>query len=329
MPTSSGSAKRFRSRALRALVTGADGFVGKYLVRALQERGYDVTAAGGPSATDGMLRIDVGDIDTLRHAFEVSNPDTVFHLAGQAFVPHAIEKPLEAFEINAMGTARLLEAIRTSGRTRETFPRFVLAGSASVYGRISKSKNPLHEEYPIEPVDPYGASKAAAGCFASAAWCSYRIPVVIARSFNHIGPGQSPDFVVPSFAQQLARIKAGREKPVMYVGDLTTERDFLDVRDVVDAYITLAENGEPGEVYNVCSGVPMRIQDILRLLIQIADVPLEVREDPARIRGSDVRTFYGDNTKLCALGWAPKVPLGRSLSEIFEAFVAEQLQITQ
>ena len=313
---------------MRALVTGADGFVGKYLVAALKERGYDVTAAGGPNAGDGMLRTDVCDIDSLRRAFDVSNAEAVFHLAGQAFVPRAVEKPLEAFEINALGTVRMLEAIRTSGRSREEFPRFVLAGSASVYGRVSESKNPLREDYPIEPVDPYGASKAAAGCFAGAAWCSYGIPVMTARSFNHIGPGQNPDFVVPSFALQLARIKSGREKPLMYVGDLTTERDFLDVRDVVDAYIAMAENGQPGEVYNVCSGVPMRIQDILRLLIQIAGVPIEVREDPARMRKSDVRTFYGDNTKLCALGWAPKVPLGRSLTEIFEAALAEQLQTT-
>ena len=183
--------------------------------------------------------------------------------------------------------------------------------------------------YPVEPVDPYGASKAAAGCFASAAWCTYRIPVMIARSFNHIGPGQSADFVVPSFAAQLARIKSGVEKPVIHVGNLNTERDFLDVRDVVDAYIAMAENGEPGGVYNVCSGVPMRIQDILRLLIQMAGIPIEVRQDPKKLRGSDQRSFYGDNAKLCALGWAPKIPLGRSLREIFDAALAEQLQTTR
>ncbi len=311
---------------MRALVTGADGFVGKYLVRALQERGCDVTAAGGPNAKNGMLRIDLADMETLRHAFEVSQADTVFHLAGQPFVPRAIEKPVEAFEINAMGTVRLLEAIRTSGRNRRTFPRFVLAGSASVYGLVSESRNPLHEDHPIAPIDPYGASKAAAGVFATAAWCSYGIPVLSARSFNHIGPGQSQDFVVPSFAKQLSRIKAGLEKSTMKVGNLLTERDFLDVRDVVEAYIAMAENGEPGETYNVCSGVPMRIQDILRLLIQIADVPVEVLEDPAKFRKADLRTFYGDNAKLCALGWAPKIPLGRSLHEIFDFEYAQQLQ---
>lgn len=311
---------------MRALVTGADGFVGKYLVAALRERGHEVTPAGGPHGDESMLRIDLYDIDTLRHAFEVSNPDTIFHLAGQPFVPRAIEKPLEAFEINALGTARLLEVIRRSGRDRTTFPRFVLAGSASVYGRVAESKNPLREDYPIAPVDPYGASKAAACVFATAAWCSYGIPVVIARSFNHIGPGQSPDFVVPSFARQLSRIKAELGKPVIQVGNITTERDFLDVRDVVDAYITLAEHGEPAETYNVCSGVPMRIADILRLLIQIAGVPVEVREDRSKFRKADLRTFYGDNAKLCALGWAPKIPLGTSLREIFDSEFAQQLE---
>lgn len=311
---------------MRALVTGADGFVGKYLVRALQERGYEVSAAGGPSS--GVeLRIDVMDAETIRPGLEATKPDVIFHLAGQAFVPRAVERPLEAFEINAMGTVRLLEAVRTTRAGNH--PRIVFASSASVYGRVSESRNPLNEDYPISPVDPYGASKAAAECYGMASWCSYKVPVLIARSFNHIGPGQAADFVVPSFAKQLARIKAGGEKPVMYVGDLTTERDFLDVRDVVEAYIALAENGDPGEIYNVCSGVPMRIQDILRLLIQIADIPIEVREDPARLRGSDLKTFYGDNAKLCALGWAPKIPLGRSLREIFEAALAEQLQTTQ
>ncbi len=311
---------------MRALVTGADGFVGKYLIAALKERGYEVVPAGGPHATDGSLRIDVSDIDSLRHALDVAKPDTIFHLAGQAFVPQAIANPLETFEINAAGTARMLEAVRTSGKGRDGFPRFVLAGSASVYGRVAESRNPLREDYPIGPVDPYGASKAAAECFAAASWCSYGIPVMIARSFNHIGPGQDHRFVVPSFVRQLARIKAGLEKPLMLVGNLTTERDLLDVRDVVEAYIAMAQDGEPGEIYNVCSGVPMRIQDILRLLIQIADVPVEVREDRSKFREADLRTFYGDNAKLCALGWAPKIPLGRSLREIFDDALAQQLQ---
>ena len=312
---------------LRALVTGADGFVGKHLVRALRERGFEVTEGGGPAYNGDGLRIDVLKIETIHDAVETARPDVIFHLAGQPFVPRAIEKPLEAFEINALGTVNLIEVVRTM--RAGNFPRIVLSGSASVYGRVAESKNPLNEDYPISPVDPYGASKAAAECAGMASWCSYKIPVMIARSFNHIGPGQSADFVVPSFAKQLARIKAGGERPIMYVGDLTTERDFLDVRDVVDAYIALAENGDPGEIYNVCSGVPMRIQDILRLLIQIADIPIEVREDPARMRGSDLKTFYGDNAKVCALGWAPKIPLGRSLREIFDAALAEQLQTTQ
>lgn len=311
---------------MRALVTGADGFVGKYLVSALRERGHDVTAAGGPKSRDAALRIDLAEPGSLYHALEVARPEAIFHLAGQAFVPQAIANPLEAFEINAMGTVRVLDTVRSWSGGRGSFPRFVLAGSASVYGRVAEEKNPLREDYPIRPVDPYGASKAAAECFAMAAWCSYGIPVLIARSFNHIGPGQDSRFVVPAFASQLARIKAGLEKPVLQVGNLTTERDLLDVRDVVEAYITLSEDGEPGEVYNVCSGVPMRIQDILRLLMQIADVPVEVREDPGKFRDADVRTFYGDNAKMCALGWAPKITLGRSLRDIFEAALAQQMQ---
>lgn len=306
---------------MRALVTGASGFVGSYLMRTLADEGYDVIPASGPADSNYALRIDLADFDSVKHAVESADADVIFHLAGQAFVPYSLERPLETFRINALGTMHLLEAVRTRGK-RARAPRVVLASSASVYGKVADWSNPLREDYPIRPVDPYGASKAAAECCCLAAYRSHGIDTVIARSFNAIGPGQDHRFVASSFAAQLARIKLKIEQPIMYVGNIVTERDFLHVSDVVRAYVALAENGTSGEIYNICSGAPVRIQDILRTLIHIAGVPVEVREDPAKLRDADTRQFYGDNTRLRGLGWSPEVTLEPALRQIFAAELA-------
>ena len=304
---------------MRALVTGANGFAGRHLVQALVEDGHEVFAAAGPAgAPDYHLHLEITSTESIAKCIEQSQPDAIFHLAGQAFVPAAIARPFETYEVNAMGTFRLLEAVQDySGRSKNS-PTIVLASSASVYGRVAESVNPLREDYPISPVDPYGASKAAAEVACLAAWRSYGVKTVIARSFNHIGPVQDTRFVVPSFALQLARIKAGLEAPVLSVGNLDAERDFLDVRDVVRGYVALARTGAPGQIYNVCSGKPVSIKEILRSLIQIARVAVEIREDPSKMRPAEVRQFYGDNAKLREIGWEPRFTLERSLHEIFE-----------
>jgi GDP-4-dehydro-6-deoxy-D-mannose reductase len=212
-----------------------------------------------------------------------------------------------------MGTARLLEAARLP----KVPPRFVFVSSAEVYGPRAASEYPLVETLPVHPATPYAASKAAGEAFVLSAHRTYGIPAIVARSFNHIGPGQDVRFAVPSFAWQLAEIAAGAN-PVLHVGNLAALRDFLDVRDVVRAYIALAERGEPGTCYNVCGGNPVEIEEILRRLISIARVAVEVREDPARMRPSDVPLFYGDNSRLrAATGWAPRLSLGESLRDVY------------
>ncbi len=312
---------------MRALVTGANGFAGRQLVEILVKSGHEVFAAAGPVRPDGYsLHIDVRNFESMARAVEQSRPDVIFHLAGQAFVPTAVARPIETYDVNAMGTFRLLEVLQDYGGRSKLVPTLVFASSASVYGRIAESNNPLREDYLISPVDPYGASKAAAECACVAAWRCYGVKAIIARSFNHIGPVQDTRFVVSDFAAQLARIKCKIDKPVMHVGNLSAERDFLDVRDVVRGYITLAQSGAPGEIYNVCSGVPVSIQAILRSLIQIAQTPVEIREDSAKMRPAEVRQFYGDNSKLRGLGWKPTFTLERSLREIFAEAVKEAEQ---
>jgi GDP-4-dehydro-6-deoxy-D-mannose reductase len=292
---------------VRALVTGAGGFVGQYLLAALRAEGAEVFDCP----------VDVNEAATLRAALEASRPTVVFHLAAQTFVPEGLRAPLDTYATNAMGTARLAEAIRD--HSGGAAPRIVFASSADVYGARDAGDYPLVETLDLRPRNPYGASKAAAEAILLGEASGFGLDVVIARAFNHIGPGQDERFVVASLAAQLARIAAGGP-PQLLVGNLETARDFLDVRDVVAAYIALARDGESGQVYNVCSGRAVTIRDVLRELIAIARVPVEVREDADRLRGADIPLSVGSPAKLRArTGWEPKVPLVHCLRDIYEA----------
>ena len=307
---------------MRALVTGANGFVGRYLQQRLREREYEVVTAGRTGERTDVL-LELNDDASVRAAVEQAAPDLVFHLAAQTFVPQAYDDPIDTYETNVVGTARLLDAIVRYRARAGTDPKVIYVSSAQVYGRGNELHGALRETDPPSPAEPYAASKAAAEQVCIAAVHAYGLNLVIARAFNHIGPGQDERFVISSFARQLARIVAGAEEPRIEVGNLEAERDFLDVRDVVEAYITLARNGARGEVYNVCSGNLLKIKTMLRMLILAANLPVQVIEDPEKMRPVDVPQFYGDNTKLCALGWSPKISIADSVREIYESALRE------
>ncbi len=231
-------------------------------------------------------------------------------------MPLANREPLQTYETNVVGTARLFSAIAAVCVPR--LPRVLYLSSAEVYGAREPSDYPLREELLPRPATPYAASKLGGEAVALAATHTQRIPTVLARGFNQIGPGQDARFAVPSFAVRLAEIAAGAT-PLLLVGNLEAQRDFLDVRDAVRAYVELALHGRPGEAYNVCSGRPVTMKDVLRELIALAQVPVEVREDPERLRPSDVPLFYGDASKLRAeTGWSPSFTLTASLRDVFE-----------
>ncbi len=309
---------------MRALVTGADGFVGRYLCEALAQSGHEVVAAGGPGAAPPSFALDLADDLNVRGIVDLAKADVIFHLAAQTFVPDAIASPLDTYETNVVGTARLLHAVRGARAVTAKNPRIVVVSSAEVYGHHTRADFPLTEEAAVLPANPYAASKAAAEAIALAEARTYDMDVIVTRAFNHIGPGQNDRFVVASFAKQLAAIAAGEER-VLSVGNLEAQRDFLDVRDVVAAYVGLIDGGARGEVYNVCSGQAMKIAEVLRRLITAAHIPVEVREDPARMRPSDVPLFYGSNAKLVtACGWQPLISLDRSLREIYDAAVKDR-----
>jgi GDP-4-dehydro-6-deoxy-D-mannose reductase len=255
----------------------------------------------------------------VRNVVDAAQPDAIVHLGGQAFVPQSIADPLNTLAVNAGGTAHVLEAARAYNERSGASLRLLIVSSAEVYGNQRPERMPLDENTVARPGNAYAASKLAAEAYALAWHRSYGLDCVVARSFNHIGPGQDDRFVVSSFARQLADIAAGAP-PLMHVGNLDAQRDFLDVRDVVAAYVLLLANGRAGEVYNICSGRPVAIREVLRQLITIARVPVEVRDDPERMRSSDLPILSGDATKLRAeTGWEPHYSLAASLRDIYAA----------
>jgi GDP-4-dehydro-6-deoxy-D-mannose reductase len=313
---------------MRVLVTGASGFVGRHVLDALARAGHHVIAAGGPNDPAPFTPFDLSDAERVERAVATAEPGGIVHLAGQAFVPQSVAEPLGTLAVNATGTAHVLEAARLY-RDRTNAPvRVLVVSSAEVYGVQSPAAMPLAEDAELRPGNPYAASKIAAETYAHAWALAYGLDVIVARPFNHIGPGQDQRFAVSSFARQLAQIAAGGEA-VMQVGNLDAQRDFTDVRDVAAAYVLLLANARGGEVYNICSGRPVAIREVLRQLITIARVPVEVRDDPERMRPSDLPILSGDARKLrAATGWEPMFSLASSLRDVYNDAVARLATVT-
>jgi GDP-4-dehydro-6-deoxy-D-mannose reductase len=303
---------------MRIFMTGATGFAGSHLVDQLLVEGHEVFALVHGATSHQQLPAQVHEIDgdllqlnSLKDAVMVAQPDVIYHLAGQAYPALSWKDPALTLAINTGGTANLLEAAVQIGR-----PRVVVVTSAEIYGPVTDKMLPLTEATPPAPRHPYGISKQAAGELVNVYWQRYQLPVVEARPFNHIGPRQAPGFVVPDFASQLAAIKLGRHAPVMAVGNLDAQRDFTDVRDVAAAYRALAAGGSPGEAYLICSGQPISIHYLLQALSELAGVDVEVTYDPARMRPSDTPILNGSYAKIQAhTGWAPQIHLRQSLAD--------------
>jgi GDP-4-dehydro-6-deoxy-D-mannose reductase len=290
---------------VRALITGARGFVGGHLTTHLEAHGDEVIGAD--------LDADITDAEAIRKAIVEVQPDAVYHLAAASHVGNSWSAPVEVLRVNAEGTLNVLLSC-----VEAEVDRVVVVGSAEEYGRVRPEDLPLRETSPLRPVSPYGASKAAAEHLAVQAHLGHGLPVLMVRPFNHLGPGQSDRLVASTLAHQIARneIEGGE---VVLAGDLSPRRDFTDVRDVVRAYRLLIEHGEPGEVYNVCSGVGTPISEVAETLIGISGRPMRVELDPERLRPVDLPELRGDNTKLAAAtGWAPEIPLEQTLGDLLE-----------
>ena len=289
---------------MRALVTGAAGFVGRHLVAHLEAMGDTVVGvdrADGPDLLDGQA--------LARFVADVA-PDALYHLAGWSDVGGSWREPVATFETNANGTLNLLLACR------DTAVRVLSISSADVYGRVTLGELPIAEDAPLRPVTPYAVSKVASDFLGMQAHLGYGLDVVRVRAFNHLGPGQTNRFVAPAIAERIA-LNEFDGTEVVPVGNLSPRRDFTDVRDVVRAYRLLVTHGEAGEAYNVCSGVDLAISELADLLIGLARRPMRLEEDPARQRPVEIPVLRGDPTKLHkATGWEPEIPISESLADL-------------
>ena len=306
----------------RLLLTGANGFVGKILTARLQQAGFHVTALSGNSTpvdslADEHLIGDIRDANAMAHAVAQAKPDYVVHLAAISHVPTSFKDPLLTWQTNVMGSMNLLEAIKLHAPQA-----FVLFPSSSeVYGAAFKSANSVDENTTPQPLNPYAASKVAAES-AFREYFRQGVKGVIARPFNHIGAQQSADFVTASFARQIALIEAGKQAPILKVGNLDAVRDFLDVQDVCSAYIELLKLADkPGHpsCLNIASGHSRKIREVLDLLLSLSSTKIEVELDPERLRPSDIPVAVGNATLLReTTGWQPQIPLQDTLRELLD-----------
>ncbi|QQR42669.1 GDP-mannose 4,6-dehydratase [Myxococcus xanthus] len=299
---------------MRILVTGADGFVGRHLCALLRAAGDDVVEAHGPRGegiNSNALHFDVANEASVKAAVAEVKPEGIIHLAGFSSVAKSHHNPSRVFAVNTMGVVHLLTAVR------ESVPkaRVVLVGSGEVYGPVPEGTRAT-EDTPAVPLSPYAASKSAAELAAVQFHRSYGLEVVMARPFNHLGAGQDPTFVVPSFAAQIRAIGLGTVDPVLRTGNLDAVRDFSHVRDVVEAYRLLLDKGEPGQAYNIGSGEGRTIRSLLEEMLSLAGVSARIELDPARLRPSDIPSLVGAPDKLKALGWVPKLTVADALRDV-------------
>ena len=297
----------------RLFITGLSGFVGKTFQRMSDElvRDHGWTLLP-PESTPAY---DLRDPASLRHVLREVRPEGVIHLAGQSFVPDAIRNPSHTLQVNLMGTLNLLEALKETGFSGN----FLYVSSGDVYGQVSPDRLPIDETQTVDPQNPYAVSKAAAEMLCRQWSLNAPWRIVVARPFNHIGSGQRPDFVVSGIARQIARISLGMCKPVIEVGDIDVTRDFLDVRDLVRAYLSLLAQGQNGMTYNVCSGRERSIREVIEQTIVLGGVSPKIIHDAARYRPSDQRRVCGDNTRLCtATRWQPTLSFEQSLQDVLQ-----------
>jgi GDP-4-dehydro-6-deoxy-D-mannose reductase len=292
---------------MRLLVTGASGFVGAHLCELLSRSGCEVTTLSRDGVVDHQ--VDVCDAAAVHRAVRAHRPEGIFHLAAIAYVPDAEADSDRAHRVNVGGTRHVLDAAAEVGA------RVLFVSSGAVYGDGAGAAPPFREEAPLVPRGVYARTKvdAEAACLAYAD----RVPIVRIRPFNHTGPGQTPSYVCSGFAKQIVEAERGLREPVIDVGDLEAERDFCDVRDIVRAYALALHAGRAGDVYNVCSGVPTRIGDVLAALLDLARTKLVIRADRSRMRDCEPSRLWGSNEKIAThLGWRAEIPLRRTLADM-------------
>ena len=311
---------------MRILLTGIAGFAGSHLAELLV-RAPDVELHGVVHRHDrrvahlaGQFHLHRGDLRNalwVGEVVETVRPDYTLHLAAWSDVGGSWQQPWTTYELNIQCQLNLLEALRRW----QPACRTLIVSSNEIYGLVDPAGLPIDETTPFRPNSPYGVSKLTQDMMALQYFNSHRLPTLRARSFNHLGPGQADDFAASAFARQIAEIELGLREPVVRVGNLSAERDFTDVRDVVRAYWLLAQHGEAGLCYNIGSGAPRTIRELLDTLLELSPASIRVEVDPARLRPSDVPRSYCDNRRLrLATGWQPQIDLRTTLRDLLESW---------
>ena len=306
---------------MRVLITGAGGFVGRHLAAHLAAVEADASLVGTTllsgervhPAVGESRQIDLCDTDAAQALLADCRPQVIYHLAAQAFVPRSFEAPWETLENNIRAQLNIIQGCLEL----DIRPRMLVVSSAEIYGAVPRAQLPMDEDAPIRPANPYSVSKVAQDMLGLQYHLSHGLPIMRARPFNHIGPGQNARFVAPAFALQIANIEKHGGEAVIYVGNLAAKRDFTDVRDIVRAYHLIAMRGKAGAAYNIASGVAHSIEALLEALLSMTDEDIEVRVDPERLRPVDVPEIRGDAARLLAdTGWRPRLTLEETLRDV-------------
>jgi len=312
-------------KKLVVLVVGATGFAGSHLAEYALSKGAEVHGTTRwRSKLENLQEIkdiitlhecDINDAFAFQEVIKKVKPDYIFHLAAQSFVKASWTEPAQTLNTNIIGELNLFEAVRSIPNYK---PRILIAGSSEEYGHQETGQTGLDEEYPLLPLSPYGVSKVAQDLLGFQYFKSYGMHIIRSRAFNHTGPRRGEVFVCSTFAKQIVEIEKDSKKlPIIKVGNLDAERDFTDVRDMVKGYWLALEKGEPGEVYNICSGVSIPIKNILRKLISMSKRPIEIKLDKERMRPSDLKVLLGNNKKFCdKTGWKPQIQIDKTLEDL-------------
>ncbi len=323
------------SEPRRALITGATGFVGSHLIEHLvaatdclvfacrrsRSNLENVAHLNDPRII--WVETEITDSLSMDQAITDTRPDFVFHLAAISFVPQSWREPEQTFRVNTQGTINLLESVRRYVRTGGA-ARVLVIGSSEEYGLVYPHEVPITEDNPLRPLSPYGVSKVAEDLLGFQYHRSYGLHIVRSRAFNHTGPRRGAQFATSNFASQVAECEAGVREPVIRVGNLEAQRDFTDVRDIVRGYHLAVLKGEPGEVYNLCSGRAVTLGWVLDTLLARSTVKPRIEVDPDRLRPSDVPVLQGDHSKFTkATGWTPTIPLEQTLADLLDFWRAK------
>jgi len=306
---------------MRALITGIGGFVGRHLLRHLQDEGDEVVGIGRPAdcahlpASIRVFHADLTDRPAVDEVIFEARPEAIYHLAAQSSTGESFVDPWATLGNNLHAQLNLLEAVLSAGDK----PRVLIVGSSDEYGRVRPDEVPTHEDVPLRPTTPYAVSKVGQDMLGYQYFAQHGLPVVRVRPFNHTGPGHDSRFVIPSFARQLAEIEAGEREPLLHVGNLQVARDFSDARDMVRAYRLAVVVGHPGEVYNLGRGRAVRLAEVIDDLIAMCRVPVQVVVDPALLRPTDMPRQEADTRKFVALtGWRPRIAWHTTLRDTLE-----------